>query len=388
MKALVFLVFAFMSDVALSAEWTPWGMKYLTSVITDAEYDSTNDYFDVRYNPAAKMFTYVSTKSPVDAIKLHPGERFSIARGVRANFTQRQRAGVSLTFTNGMSTVNGVELPARFKGAEWQLVVEGLIVSRADRDKFERYAYVVNQDGCAYDVMEQHEFHFGIPFHAPKDKSPPKPNKSIVNMQDSLRKEGLAVYRRAWDEPAVKVIADSVKEGVTIAVPFVWKTGGVGNVCEKDIGHFLENDPEFARLYGSLEANRKQHNCVAFCTREHGLVRLTAVTRISDGTRCRLWCYEKAEGLTFVYDYDRRKAYTGCYQFGNDGLLRNFYLAQQDMVDFWTVEDGELQQSAELKYAQTFKDMVEDLFKRYAALDTTGTLKTFDDSVPANNGSK
>lgn len=388
MKQIVISLLTCLVGIAVSADALPWGMKYFANGITEVEYDLTNDCIVVRYNPAAKMFTYVSTKSPLDDTKLQPGEKFAISRGVRARFSQRVGAGCTVAFTNGVSDIDGVSLPTRFKGAEWQLLIDGVIVSGRDRTERERYRFVVNADGEAYDVMERREFHFGIPFHAPEDKSPPKPNKSIVNMQDSLRKEGLAVYRRAWDEPAVKVIADSVKEGVTIAVPFVWKTGGVGNVCEKDIGHFLENDPEFARLYGSLEANRKQHNCVAFCTREHGLVRLTAVTRISDGTRCRLWCYEKAEGLTFVYDYDRRKAYTGCYQFGNDGLLRNFYLAQQDMVDFWTVEDGELQQSAELKYAQTFKDMVEDLFKRYAALDTTGTLKTFDDSVPANNGSK
>ena len=358
---------------AVFAEETPQSVKYFADWIPLLEFDSTNGCYVAQYDPDAYQHAYVHTSRVKDYIKVQPGERYSIVRSERARFTQHQGVGCTVTFTNGVSELNGVSLPSEFGESERQLLIQGNY-EVGYRD-YKKYAFVVNAEGEAYDVGTRKKFHFGIPFHAPKP--PPRIDPDAEKIQDTFRKEGVDMYKRALAEPRVKAMKDALQEGGTNVVDFVVETGGVGNLSERERKYIIKRDPDAARLFAMLEANRSQDRYAVFCAKEDGLARIVAVGHLFKRSTMRFWTYSKKCTPEFVYLGDCQGTAVNYYEYGEDGLLLNFCVVSNDGVDYRTIKGGVLQKSSDLQKAHAFMSRVEEIFNRYVELDTTGTLKPF-----------
>lgn len=374
----LFVAVLFLSPVVWAGQ-PPIGIKYFSGRVSDVEYDPSNDCYVLRRNPAAKQFSYVYTSGVKEPIKLQPGETYILVRGKAARFTQHA-GGVSctLTFTNGVAELNGVSLPVAFKDSARQLLIQGNYA--VGYRVFEKYAFVVNAAGEAYDVTTRTKFHFGIPFHAPE--VPPRIDRSVENIQQKYRDEGVEAYKTVLGEPIVQAMKDSVKEGVTNAVSFVRDMGGMGNLREKDKKYLIQLDPENARLFAKLEASRWRETYVVFCTREKESMRILAVARTS-GNDWHFWTCFRDGVPEIVFLGDGQGTSDNYYEYGNDGLFRNFCIVSKPQTVFHTIKDGVLQKSSDMQKAQEFVSKVETMFHRYVELDTTGTLKPFVEKLKA-----
>ena len=385
MKFIVVAVSLVLGSSSISAEQIRPAVRHFAAWITDVEYDSTNDCYVLRYNPTMKPSVRVYTKGPqYDPLKLQPGETYALARGIRANFTHLARVGCAVTFTNGVAELRGVALPDEIRNSQRQLLVDGSYSEH--RDVFERYAFAVNAEGQAYDVMARERFNFGFPFHAPEDKTPPKLDKSMENIQQSFFEEGVDSYKTVLNEPVVRAMREAVKEGVTNAVAVTVQRGGVDAISEDVRERLLESDPKHARLLRIVEESKRQYVYVVFCTRESGDMRVSAVARVGDGAKCRMWSYENGCGIpSLIYSRDCQKSTGSYYEYGDGRLLRNLSLFKDGMMtSYHTIKDGVLQKSADMEKAQAFIAKVEGAFKRYVDLDTTGTLSAFMGNLKSN----
>lgn len=364
------------------AEVVPQSVMYFVDWIPKLDFDSTNDCYVARYNPTARMLAYVYREgSGSEPQKIHPGGTCILARSERAFFTQHARVGCALTYTNGMSEVNGVVLPAEFRDSPRQLLISGKVVSKQKHDGFEKYAFVVNADGEGYDVATRTKFHFGLAFHAPEAKTPPKINPGIESIQRSFHEEGVETYKKAFKTLCVQIVDGTAKEGVTNAVTFLWETGGLGNLSEKDRAYLMQRDPDAARLLAKFEASRFKDACVAFYTRDKDAMRIIAVARIFAGKEWHFWTYLRSGVPEFVFLGDGRGTAENYYEYGEDGLFRNFCLVSKRGINYHTLKDGMLQQSSDMQKAREFISMVEEIFRRYVELDTSGILKAFVEKV-------
>ena len=370
-------------SVAFS-EQAPVELKYFSGRVSDVEYDLSNDSYVLRRNPDAKQFSYVYTSGVgahrnEEPIKLQPGETYVLARGMEAHFTQHHGVGCTLTFTNGISELNGVLLPAGFSDSERQLLIQGNYA--VGYHVYKKYAFVVNAEGDGYDLATRSKFHFGLPFHAPKE--PPKIDPGVEKIQRDFLLAGVETYKKAVNESNVIRMESYVKEGVTNAVPFVWEMGGAGNLREEDRNYLIKRDPEAARLFAMLDASRRQDCCVAFCTKDEERERIVSVARVLEGKEWRFWTYFRDGVPEFVFLGDGQGASDNYYEYGEDGLFRNFCLVSKFQVNFHTVKDGVLQKSSDTHKAQEFVAKVAAIMNRYVELDTTGTLKPFVEKLKA-----
>ena len=372
-----------MSSSHVFADGTSHAVKHLSAWISDLRYDATNDCYVARYRPTAKMCARVYMGSGVDAQKVQPGECYVLKRGEGAMITQHAHAWCSLTYTNGVHELDGVPLMDEFKDSERQLLVQGRYAT--DLDAFKKYAFVVNAEGYAYEVSTYTKFHFGFPFHAPEDKSPPSLSRGMENIQRKYREEGLEAYKTVLDEPLVQAMKDSVMGGMTNAVSFVRDMGGMGNLSEKDKTYLIQLDPENARLFAKLDATRWKDTYVGFCTIEKKSMRILAVARITEND-WRFWTYVRDGVPEFVFLGDGQGTSDNYYEYGEDGLFRNFCLASKSGVNYHTIKDGVLQKSLDIQKAKEFVSKVEGIFYRYVELDTTGTLKSFVEKLKSQAG--
>lgn len=366
------------SSVAF-AEELPQPVKYFSDWIPDLNYNPTNECCVVRYDPSAYSHAYVHSSNYQEKQEIQPGEYYSLTRGERAHFTQHAGVGCTLTYTNGMSELNGVALPIEFKDSPWQLLISGRVASRQARDVFEKYAFVVNAAGEAYDVSTRTKFHFGLPFHAPEVKTSLKIDPGIENIQRAFLEEGAKVYKNAFDELSLQAMNDVAKESVTNAVVITVQVGGADAINEDVRRRLLESDPKYARLLRMVEESKRQYVCVLFCTRETRDVRIVAVARVGDGLKCRMWWYEGVSGNpSLIYSRDCQKSTGSYYEYGDAGDLRNLCLFKDGVnTSYHTIKDGVLQKSSDMEKAQAFISKVEEMFARYIELDTTGTLRAF-----------
>ena len=248
-------------SVAFAGERPESFTKYFSGWIPHLEFDSTNDCYIAQYNPAARQHAYVHTSKRKECQTIQPGEYYAVTRGERAHFTQHAGGvGWTLTYTNKVAELNGVLLPAEFKDSNRQLLIEG---NRALRYRvFEKYAFVVNTQGDAYDVSTRMKFHFELPFHAPE--VPPQIGRGLENIQQTFRKEGVDAYRKSVCDPSVRAMKDVAKEGVTNAVRFAEEIVGIN--AEEASKYLNEPKLDFAALIRKMEASRRRVNYVAFCT--------------------------------------------------------------------------------------------------------------------------
>ena len=383
MNRKMFAVAILLVASAVFAGEIPQSVKHFADWIPQLEFDSTNDCYVAQYDPAARQPAYVYRGgASSDPQKVHPGGTCFFARGEKVHFTQHAGVGCTLTYTNKMSELNGVRLPAEFRFASRQLLISGRVASKKTRDVFEKYAFVVNAAGEAYDVTTRTKFHFGIPFHAPENTSPPRIDRSVENIQRKYRDEGVEAYKTVLGEPIVQAMKDSVKEGVTNAVSFVRDMGGMGNLREKDKKYLIQLDPENARLFAKLEASRWRETYVVFCTREKESMRILAVARTS-GNDWHFWTCFRDGVPEIVFLGDGQGTSDNYYEYGNDGLFRNFCIVSKPQTVFHTIKDGVLQKSSDMLKAQAFIVKVEEMFNRYVELDTTGKLKPFVEMLKA-----
>lgn len=357
------------------AEATPRVVKDFSAWISDLQYDATNDCYVACYRPTAKMCASVYMGRGLDAQKVQPGESYVLTRGKEATITQHAHAWCALTFTNGVHELDGVSLMAEFQDSERQLLVQGRYA--VDRNVFEKYAFVVNANGEAYDVGTKTKFHFGFPFHAPEDKTPPKLSRGMENIQRQFREEGVEAYRKALADPGVMSTRDVVKEGVTNAVSFVEEI--VGMNAEEARKCLRELNSDYAALIRKMESRKRRVDYVAFCTSTSGHARIVAVARVGEGLNCRMWYYEDECGIpSLIYSQDCQRSTGSYYEYGDDGILRNLCLFKDGVnTSYHTIKDGVLQKSSDMQKAQEFISKVEEMFNRYVELDTTGTLKPF-----------
>ena len=374
----LFAVALFLSPAVWAGE-PPIGIKYFSGRVSDVEYVSTNDCYVLRRNPAAKQFSYVYTSGVKEPIKLQPGETYVLARGKAARFTQHVGVSCTVTFTNGVSELNGDLLPAEFSDSERQLLVQGNY-DVGYRD-FKKYAFVVNAEGEGYDAETKTKFHFGLPFRAPK--VPPRIDPGVEKIQRDFLTEGVETYQKAANEPNVLAMVNCVKDGVTNAVPFIWEMGGAGNLRKEDIKHLINRDPEAARLFAMLEATRRQDCCEAFCTKDGERMQIAAVARVSDGKDWYFWTYSRDGSPEFVFLGNGLGIADNYYEYGENGLFRNFCLVSKFGIDYHTIKDGVLQKSSDMQKAQEFISRVEELFYRYVELDTSGSFKPFVEKLKA-----
>lgn len=376
MKHIIFLLIMFLTAMNTLADYVPAFMKYFSSGISDITYDSTNDCYCLRRRPTSKSCAYVYVGMSREPQTLEPGGVYVLARGVEATFTQHARVGYAVTFTNDLTHLDGVCLPEEFKDSNSQLLVRGSYA--VSRNSFEEYAFVVNSDGLAYDVAARCSFNFGMPFHVEGDMSMTKLDGSMANIQRWFREEGVEVYNRALNELRARLNNGMIKEGGTQAFLFIWEKGGVGRISENDRANLIRNDPDADKLFRKLDANRRRETCVVFCTNCNNRLRISAVARIGVGPQCRLWTYEGKETPLFIYSNDCRKFANGYYEYGDDGLLRNVCICKNRKIsEYRTVTNGVLQKLSDQHKAQAFISVVEEIFRKYVELDTTGTLLAF-----------
>lgn len=366
-------------SVVFSGETPEAVNKYFAGWIPQLDFDSTNDCYVAQYNSALCQQAYVHTSKSKEYLKIQPGEYYAVTRGERTLFTQHAGGvGWSLTFTNGVVELNGVTLPAEFKDSNRQLLIEG---NRALRYRvFEKYVFVVNAEGEAYDVTTRTKFHFGFPFHAPE--VPPKIEPGLESIQQTFCKEGVDEYKKAVSNPSAMAMTNLVKEGVTNAVPFVEEIVGLN--AEEARKCLRELNSDYAALIRKMESRKRQVDYVAFCTRENGSARIAAVARLGDGPKCRMWSYGRAETPRLIYSQDCRQSAGSYYEYNDNGLLRNLCLFKDGRItSYSTIRDGVLQKSSDMQKAQEFVSKVETMFHRYVELDTTGTLKPFVEKLKA-----
>ena len=388
MKIIVVAVSLVLASSSVFAEQIRPSAKHFSSWITEVKYDSTNDCYILRYNPTIKSSVRVYTKGPrYEPQKVQPGETYALARGIRANFTHLARVGCAVTFTNGVTELRGVALPGEIRDSQRQLLVDGIYSEHLD--VIERYAFAVNAEGMAYDVMARERFHFGFPFHTPEDKTPPKLDRSMENSQRRFFEEGVNSYKMMLNEPDVRAMRDVVKEGVTNAVAVTVQTGGNDAVGEDVRKRLLESDPKFAQLFRLAEESKRQYVYVVFCTRENGDMRIAAVAKICQNKECHFWCYSSNNVPALVYLRNGRGNVENYCEYEDAGCFRNFCLYQEKRIaSYWTIIDGVLQKSPDMQKAQTFITKVEEMFRRYVDLDTTGTLKEFVDKKELREGNE
>lgn len=362
---------------AVFAEATPQVVKDFTAWISDVEYDSTNDCYVVRYRPTAKSYASVYEGRSRESQKIQPGESYVLALGKEVTLTQHAHAWCRVTFTNGVSNLNGVALPAEFKNAGRQLLIQGSYA--VDREVFKTYLFIVNAEGAAYDVSSSTKFHFGLPFHAPGVKTNSKLDRSMENIQRLFFKEGIQFYKAAQDNPTVRAMKDVVKEGMTNAVAATVQVGGAYIINEGARTRLLELDSKYAQLLRKVEESKMQYACVVFCTRENNDVRIVAVARVADGPKCRMWWYEDISGNpSLIYSRDCQKSTGNYYEYGNGGTLRSLCLSKNEVnTSHYAIKDGVLQKSSDMEKAQAFISKVGEMFARYVEFDTTGALKAF-----------
>ena len=378
MKFITFLVALFLSCMTVFAQDMPSSVQHFSSWISDVEYDATNDSYRVRYAPAANRHVYIMAQKYPPYQKIQPGETYLLARGKYAVFTQFVGSGCTVTFTNGIDRVGEVELPKEFSLSQRQFVVS--VKRRLGRDhKCEECVFIVNADGEAYDVTTRQRFHFGIPFHAHYEKAPPRLSRSMENIQRAFCEEGEAAYKKALSETNGSKGTDAPNEGGTNAVSFIWETGGVGNISERVKESLIKREPDNARIFALLEANRSQDRCVAFFTKENGMVRVAAVARAFDKKEWHFWTYSSSGTPEFVFLGNGRGTAENYYEYSADGKFRNFCLISKRGINYHTVIDGVLQKSSDMQKAQEFVAKVEGIFNRYVELDTTGILKKLND---------
>ena len=369
-------------SVVFSGETPEAVNKYFAGWIPQLDFDSTNDCYVAQYNPASCQQAYVHTSKSKEYLKIQPGEYYAVTRGERTLFTQHAGGvGWSLTFTNGVVELNGVSLPAEFKDSNRQLLIEG---NRALGYRvFEKYAFVVNAAGEAYDVTTRTKFHFGIPFHAPEDTSPPRIDRGVENIQQTFCKEGVEVHKKALSATDVMAMMNVVKEGVTNVVPFVEEIVGLN--AEEARKCLRESNSDYAALIRKMESRKRQVDYVAFCTRENGSARIAAVARLGDGPKCRMWSYEgRGQVPTLIYSWTCQGRVGSYYEYSDNGLLRNLCLFKDGRItSYSTIRDGVLQKSPDMQKAQEFVSTVEEMFNRYVELDTTGKLKPFVEKLKA-----
>ena len=363
-------------SVVFSGETPEAVNKYFAGWIPQLDFDSTNDCYVACYRPTAKMYASVYIGTSLDAQKIQPGESFFLNRGKKSTITHPAPSWCSLAFTNGVCELDGVPLTAEFKDSARQLLVQGRY--EVARDVFEKYSFIVNAEGEAYDVGTKTKFHFGFPFHAPEDKTPPKLNRSMENLQRSYFEEGVNSCRAVLDRPAVRVMEDVVKEDETKAVAVTVRTGGMDAISEDVRKRLLGSDPKYARLFRLAEENKKQYAYVVFCTSENGDMRIAAVAKMFQNNECHFWCYSSNNVPAFVYLINGRGTVENFCEYGDDRCFRNFCVYQEKKIaSYWTIIDGVLQKSSDMQKAQEFISKVEEMFNRYVELDTTGTLKPF-----------
>lgn len=367
-------------SVAFSGETPEAVTKYFAGWIPQLEFDSTNDCFVAQYNPALCRQAYVHTSKSKEYHAIQPGEYYAVACGERAHFTQHAGGvGWTLTYTNKVAELNGVLLPAEFKDSNRQLLIEG---NRALRYRvFEKYAFIVNAEGEAYDVSTRAKFHFGLPFHAPEVL--PKIERGLENIQQAFRTEGVEVHKKALSAPDVMAMMNVVKEGVTNVVPFVEEIVGLN--AEEARKCLRESNSDYAALIRKMESRKRQVDYVAFCTRENGSARIAAVARLGDGPKCRMWSYEgRGQVPTLIYSWTCQGRVGSYYEYSDNGLLRNLCLFKDGRItSYSTICDGVLQKSPDMQKAQEFVSTVEEMFNRYVELDTTGKLKPFVEKLKA-----
>ena len=363
---------------AVFAEATPQVVKDFAAWISDVEYDSTNDCYVVRYRPTAKSYASVYEGRSRESQKIQPGESYVLALGKEVTLTQHAHAWCRVTFTNGVSNLNGVALPAEFKNAGRQLLIQGSYA--VDREVFKTYLFIVNAEGAAYDVSARTKFHFGLPFHAPEVKTAPKLDRSIENIQRLFCNEAVEFYKAALDNPTAQAMKGVVKEGATNAVVATVQVGGAYTISEGARNRLLELDLKSAQMMlRRVEESKGQYVCVLFCARETRDARIVAVARVGDGLKCRMWWYEGVSGNpSLIYSRDCQKSTGGYYEYGDAGDLRNLCLFKDGVnTSYHTIIDGVLQKSSDMEKAQAFISKVEEMFARYVELDTTGTLRAF-----------
>ena len=384
MNRKMFAVAILLVASAVFAGEIPQSVKYFADWIPQLEFDSTNDCYVAQYDPAARQPAYVYRGgASSDPQKVHPGGTCFFARGEKVHFTQHAGVGCTLTYTNKMSELNGVRLPAEFRFASRQLLISGRVASKKTRDVFEKYAFVVNAAGEAYDVTTRTKFHFGIPFHAPENTSPPRIDRSVENIQQTFCKEGVEVHKKALSAPDVMAMMNVVKEGVTNVVPFVEEIVGLN--AEEARKCLRESNSDYAALIRKMESRKRQVDYVAFCTREDGSARIAAVARLGDGPKCRMWSYEgRGQVPTLIYSWTCQGRVGSYYEYSDNGLLRNLCLFKDGRItSYSTIRDGVLQKSSDMLKAQAFIVKVEEMFNRYVELDTTGKLKPFVEMLKA-----
>lgn len=383
MNRKMFAVAILLVASAVFAGEIPQSVKYFADWIPQLEFDSTNDCYVAQYDPAARQPAYVYRGgASSDPQKVHPGGTCFFARGEKVHFTQHAGVGCTLTYTNKMSELNGVRLPAEFRFASRQLLISGRVASKKARDVFEKYAFVVNAAGEAYDVTTRTKFHFGIPFHAPENTSPPRIDRSVENIQQTFCNEGVEVHKKALSAPDVMAMMNVVKEGVTNVVPFVEEIVGLN--AEEARKCLRELNSDYAALIRKMESRKRRVDYVAFCTRENGSARIVAVARLGDGPKCRMWSYERGETPRLIYSQDCRQSAGSYYEYNDNGQLRNFCLFKDGRItSYSTIRDGVLQKSPDMQKAQEFVSTVEEMFNRYVELDTTGKLKPFVEMLKA-----
>ncbi len=374
---------------AVFAGETPQAVMHFANWIPQLEFDSTNDCYVARYDPSAHQHAYVHTSKSKEPLKIQPGEYYAITRGEKAHFTQYARVGCTLTYTNEIPELNGIALPGEFRGSSRLLLVDGRFASKNARGVFCEYAFAVNADGEAFDVGTRKKFDFGLPFHASKDKTPPRLSRSIENIQRKFREEGVEACETAANSPKVQAMNDSMNGNVTNAVAFVWDVGGAGNLSEADKKSLVQLDPENAPgILGKMEASRRQDACVAFCTKEKDALRILAVARAVSGNEWRFWTYSRDGAPEFVFIGDGHGVSENYYEYGEDRLFRNFCLISKSHMDYRTLKDGALQRSSDAQKAHEFVSKVEEMFYRYVELDTTGTFKPFVEKLRSQAGDK
>lgn len=379
MKSVMIAVAWLFAVLTAFAEQVPIGVKYFSGGISDVEYDSTNDYYVVRRRPTAKRFTYAYTEGCNEPRRIQPGETYILARGKKVHFTQHAGVDCELTFTNGVTGLNEVTLPDEFKNSCRQLLICGNYV--VARDVFKTYSFVVNSEGDAYDVKSKSRFHFGIPFHAPDDKSDYRRDpffEGVMRMQRALNDEGIVAYNVALTTLESEGMKYAVRQCETNAAPFVLQFGGAGTISEDVRNRLLRKNPDCSCLFRELDENMIKDFCVAFYTSENGSMRIVGIVKVHNGASCRFWGYAGSKVPVFSYLQNGDGATENYCEYGEDGCVRRYFLAKgKEITDYRMVSGGALVESSNMQDAHEFVARVDSMLKRCVELDATGTLKAF-----------
>ncbi|MBE6383886.1 MAG: hypothetical protein E7049_12865 [Lentisphaerae bacterium] len=361
------------------AEYVRPEVKHFAAWITEVEYDSTNDCYVLRCNPAIKSSVRVYTRGPqYDPLRLRAGETYALACGTRANFTQLAGVGCAVTFTNCVTEFKGVALPAEISGSQRQLLIDGSYSVR--RGEIERYAFAVNAEGEAYDAATRTKFHFGFPFRALENKTlniEPGVERSLTMFYG----EAVRAYGKIFDEPDVQAMRVGMNDGVTNSVAVAMEAGGM---APEDVKKFFgEPNADWRMLLCMMEKSKRQDSYVVFCTKENGVGRVVAVVRLYKGKEWHFWSYSRSGTPEFIFLGDGSGKSENYYEYGSGGAFRNYCIASKRGINYHTLAGGVLQKSSDLQKAQAFMSRVEEIFNRYVELDTTGTLKPFVEKLRA-----